>query len=53
MIRVISEIFTKLPKVNSDPIGEHSPNLVTLDLRLTCLLPDFAFSELILFVGGN
>jgi hypothetical protein len=25
-----SVIFTKLPKVNSHPIGEKSPNLVTL-----------------------
>jgi hypothetical protein len=26
-IRAISEFFTKLPKVTSDPIGEKSPNL--------------------------
>jgi hypothetical protein len=25
-----SEIFKKLPKVNNDPIGKNSPNLVTL-----------------------
>jgi hypothetical protein len=30
IIRAISFIFTKLPKVNSRPIGEKSPNLVTL-----------------------
>jgi hypothetical protein len=30
IIGATSVIFTKLPKVNSDPIGENSPNLVTL-----------------------
>jgi hypothetical protein len=30
-IWAISVIFIKLPKVNNDPIGANSPNLVTLD----------------------
>jgi hypothetical protein len=31
-IWAISVIFTKLPKVNNDPIGENSPDLVTLNV---------------------
>jgi hypothetical protein len=30
IIWAISVIFTKLPKVKNDPMGENSPNLVTL-----------------------
>jgi hypothetical protein len=30
IICAVSVIFTKLPKVNSRPTGENSPNLVTL-----------------------
>jgi hypothetical protein len=29
-LRAISVIFKKLPKVNNHPMGENSPNLVTL-----------------------